>query len=66
MVLRAALVALALWMVPVVASRLVEGWNWPVRAFVATYILFFGTALAYGLIARKMGGPTRRPLDWRW
>jgi hypothetical protein len=53
--LRAALVALCLLMVPLLASRLVEGWNWPPRAFVLVYVLFFGTALAYALIARKMG-----------
>src|SRR3954452_8260804 len=53
--LRAALVALGLLMIPVVASRVVEGWNWPPRAFVLVYVLFFGTALAYALIARKMG-----------
>jgi hypothetical protein len=53
--LRAALVALGLLMVPLVASRVVAGWNWPPRAFVLVYVLFFGTALAYGLIARRMG-----------
>jgi hypothetical protein len=53
-ILRAALVALGLLMVPLVASRVVDGWNWPARAFVLVYVLFFGTALAYGLIARKM------------
>jgi len=54
-VLRVALVALGLLMVPIVASRLVPGWNWPVGAFVFTYVLFFGTGMAYALIARKMG-----------
>ena len=53
-ILRAALVALGLLMVPLVASRLVDGWNWPFGAFVFVYVLFFGTALAYALIARKM------------
>ncbi len=53
-ILRAALVALGLLMAPLVASRLVDGWNWPFGAFVFAYVLFFGTALAYGLIARKM------------
>ena len=53
-ILRAALVALGLLMVPLVASRLVDGWNWPFGAFVFAYVLFFGTALAYALIARKM------------
>jgi len=53
--LRVALGALAVLMVPLVASRLVEGWNWPAGAFVRVYILFFGTGMAYALIARKMG-----------
>jgi hypothetical protein len=51
-VLRVALVALALLMVPLVASRIVEGWNWGPGAFVFTYVLFFGTSLAFTLIAR--------------
>jgi hypothetical protein len=53
-VLRVALVALGLLMVPLVASRIVEGWNWPPQAFVLTYVLFFLTGMAYALIARKM------------
>jgi hypothetical protein len=53
--LRVALVALGLLMVPLVASRLVDGWNWPARAFVIVYVLFFGTGMAYALIARRMG-----------
>lgn len=54
-VLRVALVALGLLMVPLVASRLVPGWNWGPGAFVFTYVMFFGTGMAYALIARKMG-----------
>lgn len=54
-VVRVALVALGLLMVPLVASRVVEGWNWPPQAFVLTYVLFFGTGMAYALIARRMG-----------
>jgi len=53
--LRAALVALGLLMVPLVASQVVDGWNWPPGTFVFAYVMFFGTALAYALIARKMG-----------
>ncbi|HYO80271.1 MAG TPA: hypothetical protein VES20_02635 [Bryobacteraceae bacterium] len=53
-VLRVALVALGLLMVPLIASRVVEGWNWGPGAFAFTYVLFFGTALAYALIASKM------------
>ena len=53
--LRVALGALALLMVPLVASQVVEGWNWPARAFVFVYVLFFGTGMVYALIARRMG-----------
>ncbi len=56
--LRVALVALGLLMVPLVASRLVPGWNWGPGAFVFTYVLFFGTGMAYALIARKMNAWT--------
>jgi len=53
--LRVALVALGLLMVPLVASQVVEGWNWPAGTFVFVYFLFFGTGMAYAVIARKMG-----------
>ena len=53
--LRVALGALAVLMVPLMASRLVEGWNWPAGTFVFVYVLFFGTGMAYAVIARKMG-----------
>lgn len=53
-VVRVALVALGLLMVPLVASRVVDGWNWGPGAFVFTYVLFFATGMAYALIARKM------------
>jgi hypothetical protein len=54
-VLRVALGALAALMVPLVASRVVDGWNWPPRVFVVVYCLFFATGMVYALIARKMG-----------
>lgn len=54
-ILRVALVALGLLMVPLVASRVVDGWNWSPASFVFVYVLFFGTGLAYALIARRMG-----------
>lgn len=53
--LRVALGALAALMVPLVASQLVEGWNWPAGAFVRVYFLFFGVGMVFALIARKMG-----------
>jgi hypothetical protein len=54
-ILRVALVALGLLMVPLVASQVVDGWNWPPGTFVFVYVLFFGTGMAYALIARRMG-----------
>jgi len=53
-ILRVALVALGLLMVPLVASQVVDGWNWSPGTFVFVYVLFFGTGLAYALIARRM------------
>ena len=52
--LRVALGALAVLMVPLAASQVVKGWNWPVGSFVFVYVLFFATGMAYALIARKM------------
>jgi hypothetical protein len=52
--LRVALGALAALMVPLVASRVVDGWNWPARSFVFVYVLFFATGMVYAVIARKM------------
>ncbi|MEI9812753.1 MAG: hypothetical protein WDO18_08800 [Acidobacteriota bacterium] len=53
--LRVALGALAALMVPLGASRVVEGWNWPAGSFVFVYVLFFITGMAYAVIARRMG-----------
>lgn len=53
--LRVALGALAALMVPLVASQVVEGWNWNARAFVFVYVLFFGTGMAYAVISARMG-----------
>ena len=52
--LRVALVALGLLMVPLVASRIVDGWNWNAGSFVIVYVLFFATGMTYAVIARKM------------
>jgi hypothetical protein len=53
--LRVALGALAVLMVPLVASQMVAGWNWNAGGFVFLYILLFATGMAYAVIARKMG-----------
>jgi len=54
-ILRVALGALAVLMVPLVASQVVKGWNWSAGSFVFVYVLFFGTGMVYAVIARKMG-----------
>jgi hypothetical protein len=57
--LRVALVSLGLLMVPLVASRLVDDWNWSAGAFVRVYLLFFVTGMLYAAIARRVG-------DWAY
>ncbi len=52
--LHVALGALGVLMVPIVASRVVEGWSWSAGSFVLVYVLFFATGMAYAAIARKM------------
>lgn len=54
-IFRVALFALGLLMVPLIASQVVDGWNWNPEAFVVVYALFFLTGMAYALIARRMG-----------
>jgi len=54
-ILRVALGALAVLMVPLVASRVVEGWKWNAGGFVVLYVLLFVIGMAYAVIARKMG-----------
>lgn len=53
--LRVALGALAVWMVPLVASQFVDDWHWGVAGFVRVYVLFFMTGMVYALVARRMG-----------
>ena len=52
--LRVALGALAVLIVPLAASQVVEGWNWGAGSFVFVYVLFFGMGMVYAVIARKM------------
>lgn len=48
-----ALSAWILLLVPLVASRLVDGWRWPPAAFVVLGILLFGLGMAYKLLTRN-------------
>jgi hypothetical protein len=50
---RVALASLALLLLPLIASRLIDGWNWPPQAFLLLYVLFFLTGLSYALITRN-------------
>jgi hypothetical protein len=52
--LRVALVALAVWMLPVVAAQFAEGWHWGVGGFAFVYVLFFSTGMVIALVARQM------------
>lgn len=52
--LRVALVSLGLLILPLVASQVVEGWDWKPGTFVFVYVLFFGTGMAYAQIASRM------------
>jgi hypothetical protein len=51
---RVALASLGLLMLPLVASQVVEGWNWKPGTFVLVYVLFFATGMAYVQIASRM------------
>lgn len=53
--LRVALGALALLMVPLVASRFVPDWHWEAVAFLRVYVLFFLTGMVIALVARRIG-----------
>ena len=53
--LRVALGALAVWMVPLVASQFFEDWHWGVGGFIRVYVLFFLTGMVMALVARRMG-----------
>ena len=52
--LRVALGALAALMVPLVASQIVDGWNWNPGAFVFLYTLFFALGMVFTFVAKRM------------
>ena len=53
--LRVALGALAVWMVPVIAAQFIPDWHWGVGGFVRVYLFFFIAGMVITLIARRMG-----------
>ena len=52
--LRVALGALAVLMVPLVAAQFVEDWHWGVGGFVRVYVFLFVTGMVFALVARRM------------
>jgi len=48
-----ALIAALLLLPPLLGSQLIEGWNWPARAFVLLWVLLFGVGVAYQLVTRN-------------
>ncbi len=54
-ILRVALGALAVWMVPLVASQFVEDWHWGVGGFIRVYVVLFLTGMVMALVASRMG-----------
>src|SRR4051812_46916892 len=48
-----AIIAVVLVLIPLIASRLVEGWRWPPGAFVFLGLLIFGICFSYQLMTRN-------------
>ena len=40
-------------LIPLLANYFVDGWNWPLGAFMLAGTFLFGTSLTYELVARK-------------
>ena len=49
-----ALITALVLLIPLLGNQFVDGWNWPLRAFVVVGALIFGIGLAYQLITRKV------------
>jgi hypothetical protein len=41
-------------LIPVLGNQFVDGWNWPLRAFVLVGTLIFGLGLTYQLVTRNV------------
>jgi hypothetical protein len=51
---RPAIISALVLLIPLMGNQFVEGWNWPLAAFVVAGILVFCTALTYELITRRV------------
>src|SRR5512141_249239 len=50
-----ALITAVILLIPLLGNYFVDGWNWPLRAFVLFGTIVFGPGLMYQLVARNMG-----------
>jgi hypothetical protein len=49
-----ALITALILLIPLLGNHFVDGWNWPLRAFVLVGTLVFGTGLTYQLVTRNV------------
>ena len=50
---RPAWITALILLIPFLGNHFVDGWNWPLRAFILVGTLLFGTGLTYELLTRK-------------
>jgi hypothetical protein len=50
---RPAWITALILLIPFLGNHFVDGWNWPLGAFILAGTLLFGTGLAFELVARK-------------
>jgi len=53
-IIRVALGTGLILLIPLFGNLFVDGWNWPLPAFILAGTLLFGTGLTYELVAKKM------------
>ncbi len=59
-IIRVALGTGLILLIPLFGNLFVDGWNWPLPAFILAGTLLFGTGLTYELVARKMNNKAYR------
>jgi hypothetical protein len=59
-IIRVALGTGLILLIPLFGNLFVDGWNWPLPAFILAGTLLFGTGLTYELVAKKMNNKAYR------
>src|SRR5438045_2891879 len=49
-----ALITVLILLIPLLGNYFVDGWNWPLRAFVLVGTIVFGLGLTYQLVTRNV------------